>query len=95
MGDDQLSIEDWKELGDLVAILEPFHRLTLTLEGHRSNGALYDLLPCMDTLLDHLEDASRKFIASNFASDHLIASIKLAWDKLNKYYSLVDNNMHL
>ena len=89
--EDQLSIEDWKELQDLVTILEPFYRLTLSLEGHRSNGALYDLLACMDTLLEHLEDASNKYIA-NSASDHLITSIKLAWDKLNKYYSLIDNN---
>ena len=93
--EDQLTTEDWKELADIVTILEPFHRLTLTLEGHRTNGALYDLIPCMDTVLDHLEDASRKFIHSNFASKHLTMSIKLAWDKLNKYYSLIDNNVVL
>ena len=89
--DDQLSIEDWNELQELVTILEPFYRLTSSLEGHRSNGSLYDLLPCMDTLLEHLENASRKYQFTNPIPQHLLTSIDLAWLKLNKYYTLADN----
>ena len=57
MDKDQLSMDDWKELQDIATILEPFYRCTLELEGHRGNGALYDMLPIMDFLLNHLEVA--------------------------------------
>ena len=40
LSDDQLDPADWKELEDILRILEPFHHMTLTLEGHRGHGAL-------------------------------------------------------
>ena len=66
--EDQLDIDDWKELQDIVTILEPFYHCTLELEGHRNNGVLYDLLPTMDTLLEHLETAKHSYKVSNSAS---------------------------
>jgi len=83
---DQLDIDDWAELQDIVNIVEPFHRCTLELEGHRGNGALYDLLPTMDYLLEHLETAKSHHTAAN-STTHLISSILLAWQKLDKYYA--------
>ena len=71
--------------------MEPFHRCTLEREGHRNNGVLYDLLPTMDTLLEYLETAKHSYKVSNSAS-HLIQSIELAWEKLNKYYSTPESN---
>lgn len=68
---DQLCIDDWKELQDIIVILEPFHRCTFELEGHRENGALYDMLPTIDYLLEHLELAKSLFAASG--SLHLIS----------------------
>ena len=56
-GLDVITSEDWKILSDIVQILEPFHQLTLDLQGHRENGVLYDIFPAMDSLLSHLEDA--------------------------------------
>jgi len=88
---DQLDVDDWAELQDIVNILEPFHRYTLELEGHRGNGALYDLLPTMDYLLEHLETAKSHHTAAN-STTHLISSILLAWQKLDKYYALTDSN---
>ena len=88
--DDQLDVDDWKKLQDIVAILEPFHRCTLELEGHRGNGSLYDMLPTLDYLLEHLESSKTLFTASG--SLHLISSIELAWTKLNKYYTLTAAN---
>ena len=88
---DQLDIDDWAELQDITNILEPFHRCTLELEGHRGNGALYDLLPTMDYLLEHLEAAKAHHTAAN-STPHLINSILLAWQKLDKYDTLTDTN---
>jgi len=59
------------------------------LEGHHRNGALYDLLPAMDFLLEHLESAKSLYSGS---SAHLVSSIELTWTKLNKYYSLTESN---
>lgn len=63
--------------------------MTLTLEGHRGHGALWDILPAMDGLLDHVETCQTLYTAS---SPHLVAYIQLAWTKLNKYYSLTEFN---
>lgn len=48
----------------------------------------------MDTLLEHLETAKSTYTASNSAP-HLVQSILLAWEKLNKYYSMTDANVVL
>ena len=71
--------------------VEPFHHCTLELKGHKGNGALYDLLPIMDYLLEHLETVKHHYTASN-STPHLISSIQLPWEKLNKYYTLTDSN---
>lgn len=92
--DDQLDTDDWKELQDIATILEPFHRCTLELEGHRGNGVLYDLLPTMDYLLVHLESTLQLYKARK-CSPHLLSSITLAWRKLEKYYRLTDENIVL
>ena len=68
---DQLDMDDWKELQDIIVILESFHRCTLELEGHRGNGALYDMLPTIDYLLEHLESAKLLFATSG--SLHLMS----------------------
>ena len=49
---DQLSEEDWEELGVLLRLLGPFRELTLEMQGNihgaRMNGAIFDVLPAMD-----------------------------------------------
>jgi len=62
---DQLDPDEWKELQDIMTLLEPFHRCTIELEGHRGNGALYYLLSTMDYLLEHLETAKHSYTTSN------------------------------
>lgn len=88
--DDFLEPLDWTELEDILRILEPFHRLILELEGRRQNGALWDVFPAMDELLNHLETCKTTYEAAG--SLHLTTSIKLAWSKLDKYYSLTEFN---
>ena len=51
--------------------------------------ALYELFPTMDILLEHLEKAKVMYTASNSTS-HFITSIGLAWEELDKYYSLTE-----
>ena len=48
-----------------------------------TNGALFDVLPYMDRLLDHLEEVKKRYLTSNPTSEHLITAINLAWMKLN------------
>lgn len=78
----------------MATILDPFHRCTLEFEGHRGNGVLYDLLPTMDYLLEHLESTLKSYTAEE-CSEHLLTSINLAWSKLDKYYSLTEDNIVL
>lgn len=74
----------------MVTILEPFHRCTLEVEGARGNGALYDMLPTMHLLLEHLKNA--KAMHSAQPDTHFLQSFELAWQKLNKYYSMKESN---
>jgi len=59
---DELTIDDWKDLKVISTILTPFKRVSLYLQGmssnrNRANGYLSQVLPTMDELLSHLEDA--------------------------------------
>jgi len=77
------------DLQTIAQILEPFHRLSRELEGNRSSGYLYDVFPAMDQLLSHLEEAKKMHGGT---SKYILDSIELAWSKLDKYYTLADNN---
>ena len=50
LANDQLDVDDRKALQQRINVLELFHSCTLLLEGFRGIGALYDMLPTMDTL---------------------------------------------
>ena len=90
---DQLDLEDWKALQEMINVLEPFHSCTLLLEGFRGNGALYDMLPTMDTLLEHLETAKTMCLNSDpDDTSPFFLSIVAAWGKINKYYSMTASN---
>jgi len=86
---DELSADDWRELQDIATILESFNRITLELEGYHRNGALYDIFPAFDMLLEHIENAKGFYVGS---TPHLLQSLDLAWEKLNKYYALTEFN---
>jgi hypothetical protein len=53
---DELHPEDWTILTDIMQFLQPFQKWQLMLQGHRTHGALFDVLPAMDELLLHMED---------------------------------------
>jgi hypothetical protein len=54
---------------------------------HR-NGAIFDVLPSFDFLIQHLEDAKLKYTYS----PALTSCINLAWVKLDEYYCCSDQS---
>jgi len=89
---DRLEEADWAMLEMVHEILEPFHSMTQELQGNigdnRMNGAIFDVLPCMDFLLQQLETAKETYLDSPI----LASCINLAWTKLNKYYEATDDS---
>ena len=79
-------------LENLHEILAPFHTMTKELQGNigktRMNGAIFDVLPCMDFLLQQLETAKEIYTESPI----LASCINLVWSKLNKYYEATDDS---
>lgn len=87
---DELSRDDWDDLATILQILKLFRRLTLQLQGtgtqkNHSNGYLARVLPVMDDLLAHLEDAKQTYSDTSIHSSHLLTSINHAWVILDKY----------
>jgi hypothetical protein len=66
--------------------------MTKELQGNigenRMNGAIFDVLLCMDFLLQQLETAKETYTDSPI----LASCINLAWSKLNKYYEATDDS---
>lgn len=89
---DRLEKADWNTLQDIHQILAPFRAMTKELQGNmrdtRMNGAIFDVLPCMDFLLQQLETAKQQHMALPI----LASCINLAWSKLNKYYEATDDS---
>ena len=82
---DQLSSNDWEFLKGVLEFLAPFRDETLLLEGNRKQGALHDVYPSLEAIRNHILSFLSRF--SDPAS-HFHQSLTLAWNKLDKYYSL-------
>ena len=91
---DTLSDAEWLYLNDIIAGLQPFHEVTLFLEGlaqHGSFGAIWEALPALGVLLQKMETGLRETTATRSARDPLAIAYQNAWEKLQKYYELTDN----
>ncbi|TKA60547.1 hypothetical protein B0A49_13096 [Cryomyces minteri] len=55
-------------------------------------GAIWEVLPVMESLLKHLEDTKRRYadLAASEDSAFLRVNSNLGWKHLNKYYTLTD-----
>jgi len=86
---DELHLEDWDILRDIMDILQPFRKWQLMLQGRQHYGQLHDILPAMDELLSHLEDTRQGFDASERrnATKHIRTALDTAWSLLNKYFT--------
>ena len=90
---DELTRDDWDDLQTIFQILKPFQRLTLQLQGtgtqrNHANGYLARVLPAMDDLLAHLEEAKQAYSDSSIYSSHLLTSINHAWAILDRYVQI-------
>jgi len=88
----ELTPDDWAILTDIIQFLQHFSRWQLMLHGHRTQGALYDVLSAMNELLLHMEDRQAAYTAlpQDEVSHHMITAINNAWALLKKYYNKVD-----
>ena len=87
---DELTLDHWEDLKVIRTILVPFKRVSLYLQGmstnrNCANGYLSQILPAMDELLSHLEDAKTRYADPNIYSSHIATSINHAWKILCKY----------
>jgi hypothetical protein len=118
---DTLSANDWTVITRYIEILKPLKDATLVLEGHVGGrfGAIWQVLPLYERLLQHFEDqvirypiakellhqikpyddnnhltveALEAITASALTAEHHFSiNIKLAWQKLDIYYTKLDN----
>ena len=86
MAGDILTKDDWEKLVIIRDFLEPFNLVTKACEGLEDSIEL--VLPTMDFCLSHLERAKIRFADDTF----MIRGIEVAWEKLEKYYSLTDDS---
>ncbi len=97
---DKLEKEDWDALNDVMAILEPFYKLTKRAEGTtltRDQGILSNYMTTLNDLLAHIREA-RDDIDRRLADDDLVTEgleylkvcIVNCWTKLDSYFLIVD-----
>jgi hypothetical protein len=92
LADDRLLEDDWEQIKHLLRLLKPFRDLTLRLEGKGktgSRGAVWEILPAMDLLLEHLESAKAEYEHTHEYT-HVKTAINNAWLVLDKYYNLTE-----
>jgi hypothetical protein len=92
LADDVLNGEDWVFLRKLHQLLQLFEKATKECQGHAqsgSGGCIWEVLPTLDSLKSHLEEAYRKADATAAAcnsSRALCTSIDNGIDCLDRYY---------
>ena len=87
-----LTSRDWEAINDYVSLLKPFKEATSWLEGRGgagSCGAIWEVLPTFDYLIQQLEALQVRFEEVDFEDrdapeDHLLINLKAALKKLQK-----------
>ena len=90
---DSISKDDWTTLQTVHDLLKPFWKLTLRLQGQASNckyGAIWEVLPAMEFLINHLEASSK--IYTHRKAKHIHICINNALMKLCEYYQLLNTS---
>ena len=73
----------------MTVSLEPFWTVTQHLQGKARfghHGAIWEALPAIEHLLNHLEKFERTTHAED---DQLLECINNSWSKLTEYYNLI------
>jgi hAT family protein len=95
MGQFFLVQDDWEVLKWLAQSLEVFWTQTLRLQGkakYGHHGAIWEALPAMEYLLEHLEQLKARTPPSE---PRLWECVNNAWQKMMKYYKLTDKSHQL
>jgi hypothetical protein len=92
---DKLHPEDWTILTDIMQFLQQFRKWQLMLQGHRTQGALFDILLAMDEILLHMENrkAAYNALPSDEVIHHMVTAINNAWSLLDTYYNKIDETL--
>jgi len=80
---DELAPEDWDELRIIMEILEPFREWTQRLQKKHANGCISDILPALDELLTHLEQAKVQY--GSMTGSHVLTMMNNGWAVLHKF----------
>jgi hypothetical protein len=86
--EDKISTEDWVTVTRHMEILKPLMLVTKKLEGYPRqgrNGLMWEVLPCYEFLLNHLECLMEQY--RHDPDEDLKLNIQLGWQKLNEYYT--------
>src|SRR5947209_12818391 len=89
----KLTNDDWITLTYVHEMLQPFKEATKLLEGRPDKGefgAIWDVLPVMDALLETLEELKIRY--KNHPEKHFCENLNQAWLKLDKYHRLTDES---
>jgi hypothetical protein len=76
---DYLTAEDWRELANLKALLEPIYDASMKVQSH--DTGLHEVLTSMDFILTHLEAAKQKITTTD--GSYFKACVNLGWQKLD------------
>jgi len=88
--DDKLIEAEWKDIDDILQLLEPFKKLTILGEERGTlYGSVNSTLWGMDMLLKLLENEKKK---SRPSETSFRVTLKTVWKKLDKYYKLTDKS---
>ena len=72
--------------------MEPFEQVTLRLEGNAvngSHGSIWEVLPCMEYIFEHLCKVRDDFISQEHPP-FILRGIRLALIKLEEYWKKID-----
>jgi hypothetical protein len=97
-----LTEEDWQTIGLYQNLLRHFETCVKKLEGdgkqrirtggkEAAYGLMQDICPAYEWLMGHLEEA-KLYADQTPELAHFRTNINLAWVKLNKYYSTIDQS---
>ena len=91
--DDWLTENDWQQLTIIESILKHFYSATKRMEGNAErghHGSMWEGLPCVEAILGKLEAAKITYTMTEHPE--IAQSLNLAWEKLEQYYSLMDDS---
>jgi len=92
---DILTADDWEILKTYRIMLEPIWDSTMKLEGDAvegRNGAIWEVLPVFEYILDHFWNLSERFDLSDETEERLKTSLELGIQKLDIYYKFLDDS---